>query len=134
MDSSTLADLNTLDFTLSIAILLVCYKALSLAGQFWLSKKGVCQNEDVKDLKKMMEGLYAIYGDRTARKEIEEMHKMTQDTEKQKDKGHFKCVWQGRDEVRDFKDSMEHLVEATKALTTEMRLTRNGNGARNVPK
>ena len=74
----------------------------------------------------MIEDMHKIYGDREARHQIEEMHAMTTDTEKQKQQGQFGCAWRGRDEVRDLMEIMRSLVHATEELTDELRITRNG--------
>lgn len=80
---------------------------------------------------------------------IEELHQMTLDTEKKKDAGHFGCVMKSRDELNAITDMQKHTAEAVsslqvgneklleamqelavemKAVSTELRLTRNNKG------
>lgn len=106
--------LNALDFGVTLALLLVIHKALSIGGQYWL-------NRNAPPLATL-----ACQQDPAHFQRIKEMHKAIMDTEEKKLRGDFGCKFNNRDEVRDLLEIMRQNTEALKMLTQELRLTRNG--------
>lgn len=53
---------------------------------------------------------------------IREVHEMMLSQDEGIKRGEFKCQWKDRDEIRD-------LLEAIRALTLQLRVANNGNGA-----
>lgn len=48
----------------------------------------------------------------------------TDDIKESVNQGEFSCAWQGRDEIRDFRESISALGQSGEALVVEMRLLR----------
>jgi len=118
---------NLTEFGVIGVVLIVLFWVMKFASTFFMAKK-TDRCPEYMELTKLVREMHVLYSDPMVRQQIKELHTMTLETEKQKNKGHFNCVWRGRDEVRDLMDTMKHMVEATEALTVEMRLSRNGVG------
>lgn len=110
------AEINMVDFGLTITVLIVVYRALTLISQVWVAKK----------LPNQPNG----NGHESANYLVKEIYKATMDTEKRKQQGHFSCQFKDRDEVRDLIDSMKHVVVALNDLTKELRRTRESGNQR----
>jgi hypothetical protein len=114
-----LAGSNPLDYGIVGIILLVIWKMLGVAQTLFLSKR----IEPAPCLK--------------FHQQIEEIHKMTEATERQKSEGKFGCRWVNRDEVVNsiashgqHTEALQVLTAEIKELTRELRLTRNGGHAK----
>lgn len=107
-------NIAAIDFGVTIALLIVIYRGLTLASQLYAAKK-------------IPQPMLACQQDPKHFQRIMEIHEMTVDTEKNKLAGNFQCLFKDRDEVRDLMDIMKQNVQATKDLTIELRLTRNDN-------
>lgn len=103
-----------IDYGITGVILIVLYWVLYFGSKLLLSKKGVA-------------GAHTCV-DPITQQRVLEIHTYTEGVQQQIAHGDFKCVWEGRDEVRDFKEIMTRNAVATEALTTELKLTRNGKG------
>ena len=113
-----IAGSNPLEYGVVGIILLVIWKMLGVAQTLFLAKR-------VEPAANLIHHL-----------QIEEIHKMTEATEKQKNEGKFGCRWLNRDEVvksmeahRLHTDALRILTTEIKELTRELRLTRNGKNA-----
>jgi hypothetical protein len=58
---------------------------------------------------------------------LQEVLTFTSSANKKMDQGAYSCAWQGRDEIRDFRDSITELTSETKLLRYEMVKQRNGS-------
>ena len=105
--------LNSTELGTVGVILIVLFWVLHFFSKMLLSKKGLNPTPNCKL-------------DPIVRQRVEDIHQMTTDTENQKHEGRFRCQWRNRDEIRDFKEIMLQNTAAIKALTVELRLTRNG--------
>ena len=113
-----IAGSNPLEYGVVGIILLVIWKLLGVAQTLFLAKR-------VEPAANLIHHL-----------QIEEIHKMTEATEKQKNEGKFNCQWENRDEVvRSVEahgrhtEALQTLTLEIKELTRELRLTRNGGRA-----
>jgi len=97
-------------------LLIVLFWILYFASKFLLAKMGGNATT------------HTVCLDPLLKQRVKEIHDYTEDVQHKIDQGDFHCVWEGRDEVRDFKDIMNRNADATEALTKELRITRNGKG------
>lgn len=110
---------SPIEYGLTGFLLILVWRVLSIASSLFLAKKVPAQTAGL-----------ACQQDPRHFQRIKELHEMTMDTEKQKVSGKFGCAWQGRDEVRDSLELQRQLLKAIQELTLELRLTRNGSGAK----
>jgi len=112
-----LNNMKVIDFGVTITLLIVIYRALTIVSQIYVSKK--IPTPVIANL--------ACQQDPKHFQRIQEIHSMTLSTEQDKAHGRFSCQFKDRDEVRDLMEIMRQNVQATKDLTIELRLARNGN-------
>lgn len=117
-----LQNLKLIDLGITLTILIVIVRAAEFGLKLWLSKKIPTPKTQSVTL--------ACQQDPMHYQRIKEMHQATMDTEKKKQHGDFECMFKDRDEVRDLIEMIRASVQATKELTQEMRLTRNGKSRR----
>jgi Zn-finger protein len=101
--------------------MIVVYKVLEVGKQLFLNKRGIYENA------------YPCQADPTYGERLRRMDKRIEDIGERVTTGATSCQWKDRDEVRDMIEILRKLVDVTttnvqetRALTEELRKTRNG--------
>ena len=107
-----------LDLGVTGLLLIVVFQGLSFLKMLYASRQAPTG----------FTGTLACQTDPKHFERIKEIHAHTKTVQKNIDTGEFKCAWEGRDEIRDFRESLTRNADATEALAVELRLTRTGHG------